>query len=175
MPTDRSPDGGSGGEFVAPLATTRREDGAARTGPHPQPEAMRLGPAPVVRLEGPLAHQKTPRSCCERGTCSAVQAHVEPSRCYLDAGPAAARHRQRTRVAVKLQYGTAPLTRGSNRRRGNPARTAAGAAGSGWTDARAGRRGTGAVHRPTPAALHHSSPVHGSTPAASSVTSTHGS
>lgn len=28
---------------------------------------MRLGPAPVVRLEGPLAHQKTPRSCCQRG------------------------------------------------------------------------------------------------------------
>jgi hypothetical protein len=56
---------GSGGEFGAALAPARREDGATRTGAHTQPEAMSLGPAPVVRLEGPLAHQKTPQSCCQ--------------------------------------------------------------------------------------------------------------
>ena len=44
----------SGGELVATLAATAREDGAAGPGAHPQPEAVALGPATVVRLERAL-------------------------------------------------------------------------------------------------------------------------
>ena len=40
----------------AALTATSGEDAAARTGAHPQTEAVGLGPAAVVRLEGPLAH-----------------------------------------------------------------------------------------------------------------------
>jgi hypothetical protein len=58
---------GSGGEFGAALTPARRKDGATRSGTHTQPETVGLGPAPVIRLEGPLAHQKAPRSCCQRG------------------------------------------------------------------------------------------------------------
>ena len=44
------------GEFGAPLATTRTQDGAAGTGAHSQAESVHLGAAPIVRLEGSLAH-----------------------------------------------------------------------------------------------------------------------
>lgn len=47
---------GSRSQTVAALATTRGQDGATRTGAHPQPEAMGLVTAPVVRLESTLAH-----------------------------------------------------------------------------------------------------------------------
>jgi hypothetical protein len=63
---DRRTAAGSGGQLGTTLAPARGENGATRSGPHTQPETMGLCPAPVVRLEGPLAHQKTPRSCCER-------------------------------------------------------------------------------------------------------------
>ena len=44
------------GEFDASLATTRTQNGAAGTGAHSQAESVHLGAAPVVRLEGSLAH-----------------------------------------------------------------------------------------------------------------------
>jgi hypothetical protein len=66
--TDRPEVTRSNGQLSAPLAPTSGEDGATRTGPHTQPEAVGLRPAPVVRLEGPLAHQKTPRSAAKRGS-----------------------------------------------------------------------------------------------------------
>lgn len=44
------------GKFGASLAATRAEDGAAGTGAHAQTESVHLGAAPVVRLEGSLAH-----------------------------------------------------------------------------------------------------------------------
>ena len=44
------------GEFDASLATTRTQNGAAGTGAHSQAESMHLGAAPIVRLEGSLAH-----------------------------------------------------------------------------------------------------------------------
>ena len=47
----------SGGELGAALGAAGRQDGAARTGPHPQAEAVGLGPATVVRLESTLAHE----------------------------------------------------------------------------------------------------------------------
>jgi hypothetical protein len=50
--------GTSGGQFRATLTPTRGKNGAPRTGAHAQPEAVGLGPAPVVRLERPLTHQK---------------------------------------------------------------------------------------------------------------------
>jgi hypothetical protein len=50
----------SGRELGATLATTGGEDGAAGTRPHPQAEAVRLGAAAVVRLEGALAHECSP-------------------------------------------------------------------------------------------------------------------
>src|SRR4051794_37836693 len=46
----------SGGELLATLAPTAGEDRAAGAGAHPQPEAVGLGPAAVVRLERALAH-----------------------------------------------------------------------------------------------------------------------
>src|SRR6195952_6185127 len=50
----------SGGELLATLAPTTGEDRPARAGPHPQPEAVDLGPATVVRLERALAHEVLP-------------------------------------------------------------------------------------------------------------------
>src|SRR4051794_41492051 len=47
----------SGGEVLATLAPTAGEDRPARAGTHPQPEAVGLGPATVVRLERALAHE----------------------------------------------------------------------------------------------------------------------
>src|ERR687889_2553112 len=47
----------SGGEVLATLAPTTGEDRPARAGTHPQPEAVGLGPAAVVRLERALAHE----------------------------------------------------------------------------------------------------------------------
>ena len=44
------------GEFGAPLATPRTQDGATSTGTHSQPASVHLGAAPVVRLEGSFAH-----------------------------------------------------------------------------------------------------------------------
>lgn len=48
--------GGSGRELGAALATAGGEDGTAGTRAHAQAEAVRLGAATVVRLEGALAH-----------------------------------------------------------------------------------------------------------------------
>src|SRR5688500_10432615 len=47
----------SGGEVLATLAPTAGEDRPARAGPHPQPEAVGLGPTAGVRLERTLAHE----------------------------------------------------------------------------------------------------------------------
>src|SRR5690606_11942697 len=67
---------GSGRELGATLATAGREDRATGAGAHAQPEAVGLGTTPVVRLEGPLAHEVLeerrgrhtvcPRRCSER-------------------------------------------------------------------------------------------------------------
>src|SRR4051794_41955968 len=50
----------SGGELLATLAPTAGDDRPARAGAHPQPEAVGLGPAAVVRLERALAHEVLP-------------------------------------------------------------------------------------------------------------------
>jgi hypothetical protein len=50
----------SGGQTGATLATAGRENRAAGTGPHPQPEAVGLGATTVVRLEGALTHSGAP-------------------------------------------------------------------------------------------------------------------
>ena len=50
----------SGGELLATLATARRNDRAARAGPHPQAEAMLAVPAAIVRLVRTLAHGNAP-------------------------------------------------------------------------------------------------------------------
>src|SRR5215210_4485909 len=50
----------SGGELVATLAPAAGEDRATGAGAHPQPEAVRLGPTAVVRLERALAHEGLP-------------------------------------------------------------------------------------------------------------------
>src|SRR3712207_9390399 len=50
----------SGGELLAALAPTGRQDGPAGAGTHPQPETVGLGPAAVVRLERALAHEVLP-------------------------------------------------------------------------------------------------------------------
>src|ERR1700710_2791115 len=48
----------SGGELLATLAPTGRDDRPAGAGTHAQPEAVRLGPTAVVRLERALAHEE---------------------------------------------------------------------------------------------------------------------
>src|SRR5918998_4515486 len=50
----------SGGELLAALAATAGDDRPAGAGAHAQPEAVGLGPATVVRLEGALAHERAP-------------------------------------------------------------------------------------------------------------------
>src|SRR3978361_16792 len=50
----------SGGELLATLAPTGRDDRPAGAGAHAQPEAVGLGPATVVRLERALAHEVLP-------------------------------------------------------------------------------------------------------------------
>ena len=53
-------DAWSGGQRLTALAPPGRDDCPAGTGAHPQPEAMRLRAAAVVRLESPLAHSRAP-------------------------------------------------------------------------------------------------------------------
>lgn len=50
----------SGRQLAATLTPARRHDGAPGAGAHPQPEAVRLGPPAIVRLERALAHVGTP-------------------------------------------------------------------------------------------------------------------
>ena len=52
--------GRSGRQLAAALAPASGEDGPACTGLHAQPEAVGLGPSAVVRLEGALAHCRSP-------------------------------------------------------------------------------------------------------------------
>ena len=56
-----SPTPGSGRQPVATLATARGQDGPAGTCAHAQAETVRLVAAPVVGLEGALAHDGAPR------------------------------------------------------------------------------------------------------------------
>ena len=51
----------SGGELGATLAAAGGQDRATGAGPHPQPEAVGAAAAPVARLEGALAHGRTPQ------------------------------------------------------------------------------------------------------------------
>jgi len=55
--TRRQHTGASGGQLGAALVTAGGEDGASGPSAHAQAEAMGLGPATVVRLEGALAHE----------------------------------------------------------------------------------------------------------------------
>src|SRR5947209_6463595 len=50
----------SGRQPVATLAPALGDDRPTGTSAHPKTEPVRLGPSPVVRLERPLAHRKTP-------------------------------------------------------------------------------------------------------------------
>ncbi len=47
----------SGSEASAALTAARRKDGATGAGAHPEPEAVGLGPTPVVGLERTLGHK----------------------------------------------------------------------------------------------------------------------
>src|SRR3954452_9331717 len=54
--------GGSGREPGAALAPAPGENGASGARAHAKPEAVGLRPAPIVRLERPLAHRGTPHT-----------------------------------------------------------------------------------------------------------------
>src|SRR5947208_5178960 len=56
----------SGGELLATLAAAGRDDRPAGAGTHAQPEAVRLGPTAVVRLERALAHEELLRQDMRR-------------------------------------------------------------------------------------------------------------
>lgn len=60
----------SGGQTGATLATAGRENRAAGTGAHPQPEPVGLGATTVVRLEGALTHSGAPEMIGGGGTSS---------------------------------------------------------------------------------------------------------
>lgn len=66
-PNWRSAGGPSGRDLAAALGATRRQDGAARTGAHPQAEAVHLGAAAGVGLEGALAHCRLRRNVWAHG------------------------------------------------------------------------------------------------------------
>src|SRR5690349_1221998 len=70
----------SGGELLATLAAATGEDRPARAGSHPQPEAVGLGPAPVVRLERALAHEVLPLHDID-GAHPPVDGHARRDRC----------------------------------------------------------------------------------------------
>jgi hypothetical protein len=53
-------------EFGAALATTCSQDGAAGAGAHAKTEAVHLGAATVIRLEGSLAHSGISKAQLER-------------------------------------------------------------------------------------------------------------
>ena len=69
---------GSGGQGLASLAAPTGDDGAARTGAHPQPEAVHACATPVVRLEGPLA--------LGHGCLSSIHMTAAPPRCFTTRG-----------------------------------------------------------------------------------------
>ena len=54
------PPSSSGGQLGATLAPPGGEDGASGAGPHPEPEAVGAAAAPIARLEGALAHGRSP-------------------------------------------------------------------------------------------------------------------
>lgn len=56
----------SGGQLGAALASPSSEDRSTRPGAHTQPEAVSLGSAPVVRLEGALGHVRLQVGSCHR-------------------------------------------------------------------------------------------------------------
>src|SRR3954452_19680801 len=77
----------SGGELLATLAPTAGDDRPARAGAHPQPEAVGLGPATVVRLERALAHEVLPLHDID-GAHPPVDGHARRDRC--EPGPTCA-------------------------------------------------------------------------------------
>src|SRR3712207_1884472 len=101
----------SGGELLATLAPTAGDDRPARAGAHPQPEAVGLGPAAVVRLERALAHEVLPLHDIDgahpsvdgdaRGTgATAADRAPMPRKLVLQAGPR--RHRPQTPASIKI-------------------------------------------------------------------------
>jgi hypothetical protein len=78
---------GSGRELGAALAPTRGEDRPAGARAHAQPEAVGLRATPVVRLEGPLAHEGSPTTS---RVCTARHERCEVCG-RLDVRPGAAR------------------------------------------------------------------------------------
>src|ERR671929_1697725 len=70
----------SGGELLATLAPTAGDDRPARAGAHPQPEAVGLGPAAVVRLERALAHGGLPRRSLRRLAQAGLAGCTGPAR-----------------------------------------------------------------------------------------------
>ena len=109
----------SGGELLATLAATTGEDRPARAGPHPQPEAVGLGPTAVVRLERALAHEVLPLhdiggahppvDGCARGSRRARRSAAAPvtpeaGRCGRDRAPETpARGRGAARTVHRLR------------------------------------------------------------------------
>src|SRR5688572_7284461 len=80
--------GRSGGEARAALGPTTVEDRAARPGAHTQPEAVRLGPATVVGLEGALAHVRLRwRSVVRAGLAGTKSRRADPAQPFQGTHP----------------------------------------------------------------------------------------
>jgi hypothetical protein len=62
----------SGRQLATTLAATGRHDRATRAGTHAQPESVRLGATAVVRLEGALAHGRTPSLSRSDARCRVI-------------------------------------------------------------------------------------------------------
>src|SRR4051794_1814439 len=146
----------SGGELLATLAPTAGDDRPARAGAHPQPEAVGLGPATIVRLERALAHEVLPlhgvggrvsagrRSRSECGSGAAAAAPGDPGSWFLRGRPRTALDLRGRRVALRT-----PTSITEDRRPPAAGRTATAQAAAGRPDGVEARRGDpvcGRVH-----------------------------
>jgi len=106
---DRRPStaSGSGGEPGAALVTAASDHCAAGPGTHSQPEPVRLGSAPVVRLERALAHGRAPQGVLD----------VRAWRCGAEPGTVGWQCRC---TAARPPNGTGLLQDGSNVRSDQP-------------------------------------------------------
>ena len=90
LPGHSGPTGvGSGRQLVAALTAAVGENGPAGPRAHAQPEAVGLRTPAVVRLEGALAHVKTPSSGSVRGALA--KGHKAASATLAERGGATAR------------------------------------------------------------------------------------
>jgi hypothetical protein len=97
----------SGGQTGATLATAGREDRAAGTGTHTQPEPVGLGATAVVRLEGALAHSGAPEMIGDGGTSPGC--HRAPTSSSSRSRPSAPLHNHKPVIFAHRRQAAAAI------------------------------------------------------------------